>query len=293
MSGAAPPGCPPLAALSFLVCPRCRGRLAHRGPRLSHVLAQGRLLCQGCGALWPVEGALPRLMDPAPPAGALRLVQALYDRAPALYGPAEATLLPLLQQKTAAATREGWLPLLELEALTAAAGRPARILEVGVGAGANLGRMARRILPGVEAEVWGVDVSAGMLRHARRRLGRGAPLPCRLLLADAHALPFPDGLFDRVLTVGAANTFRDPPRALGELARVARPGAPVVVVDEGLDPARRHGLLHRGAFAALTFYDPAPGPPTAHLPAGAWDVEVQAVSRFYYALRFRVGGALP
>jgi SAM-dependent methyltransferase len=60
-------------------------------------------------------------------------------------------------------------------------------------------------------------------------------------------LPFPDGSFDAVYSVGGFNYFRDHVAALREMRRVARPGSPVVVADELpnlylLSPARMLGL---------------------------------------------------
>jgi ubiquinone/menaquinone biosynthesis C-methylase UbiE len=119
-------------------------------------------------------------------------------------------------------------------------------------------------------------------RHALR------PLAPRLVLGDAHALPFPDHAFDRVFHVGALGSMRDARRALAEMARVARPGTPIVVVDEQLDPARDSSAYARLMFRVLTFYDPDPRCPTDSLPEGAVDVLEEQVSRFYYCLRFRM-----
>jgi ubiquinone/menaquinone biosynthesis C-methylase UbiE len=129
-----------------------------------------------------------------------------------------------------------------------------------------------------------------MLAQCRARLARHTGRPLRLLLADAHALPFRDATFDRVFHVGGIAAYRDPRVGLAEMARVARPGTPIVVVDEQLDPGRRHGLYHRLAFRALTFYDRAPASPTALLPPDATDVVDEQVTRFYYCLTFRAGG---
>jgi ubiquinone/menaquinone biosynthesis C-methylase UbiE len=166
--------------------------------------------------------------------------------------------------------------------------QPLRILEVGVGTGANLPLLERHLPRGLDIELWGLDLSAGMIERCRRRSATHAGRRVRLLLADAHALPFRDAWFDRVFHVGGIGGYRDPRTALGEMGRVARPGTPIVVVDEQLDPQRTHSLYHRLMFRALTFYDPAPAAPRIHLPDGAADVTEEQVSRFYYCLTFHM-----
>jgi ubiquinone/menaquinone biosynthesis C-methylase UbiE len=109
----------------------------------------------------------------------------------------------------------------------------------------------------------------------------------RLLRGDAHRLPFADNQFDRVFHVGGINGYRDPKLGLAEMARVARPRTPIVVVDEELDPERKHSLRHRLAFRAITWFDPDPRVPVDRLPAGTECVEVSRVCRFYYCLTFQ------
>ena len=89
-----------------------------------------------------------------------------------------------------------------------------RVLEVGCGAAA-----AARWLGGQGAEVVGVDLSAGMLRHAR-------PFPSVVLVqADAMALPFAAGSFDLACTAfGAVPFVDDSARVMREVYRVLRPG---------------------------------------------------------------------
>ncbi len=126
-----------------------------------------------------------------------------------------------------------------------------------------------------------------MLTQASRALGRRREPRVRLVLGDAHALPFGDTTFDRVFHVGGINGYRDIRRGLAEMERVARPDTPIVVVDEELDPARRHSLMHRLAFASITFFDSSPHAPRELVPAGTHHVAVTRVSRFYYCLTFR------
>ncbi|MBK9034474.1 MAG: class I SAM-dependent methyltransferase [Myxococcales bacterium] len=86
----------------------------------------------------------------------------------------------------------------------------ARVLEVGVGTG--------RLLAQVRAPVrLGLDVSAGMLAHARAR-------GLAVVRADGHALPFAAASVDAVVAGKGALRYLAPARALVEIARVLVPG---------------------------------------------------------------------
>ena len=99
------------------------------------------------------------------------------------------------------------------------------MLDVGVGDGVYLPWLPP------SWSVTGIDVSTAQLAGCRARNGStGRAL--KLLLGEAESLPFRDGSFDVVLSIGGFNHFNDPERALREMARVAKPGAPVVVSDE-------------------------------------------------------------
>jgi ubiquinone/menaquinone biosynthesis C-methylase UbiE len=235
-----------------------------------------------------VRDGLPELVEERDIRGVERLMRLVYDHLAPLHDPLSRWLVPLLQSTSERAARERYMRRLELGRLGPRAdGEPLRVLEVGVGTGANLPLVERDLPPGLDVELWGVDFSRGMLAQCRARLARHTGRPLRLLLADAHALPFRDGTFDRVFHVGGIAAYRDARVGLAEMARVARPGTPIVVVDEQLDPRRRHGLHHRLAFRALTFYDRAPRSPVALLPPEATDVVDEQVTRFYYCLTFR------
>lgn len=110
----------------------------------------------------------------------------------------------------------------------------ARVLEVGIGDGANL-----RWLPSGWT-VYGVDVSRVQLRSA---LDAHPTLSGRLAWAEAEALPFADGHFDACWTLGGFTYFRDHEAALREMCRVTRPGGPVVIADE-ISGLHRAGIGH-------------------------------------------------
>jgi ubiquinone/menaquinone biosynthesis C-methylase UbiE len=87
----------------------------------------------------------------------------------------------------------------------------------------------------------GLDISLGMLRRAQRRLAR-EQLSGHLVHADALPLPLMDEIFDFILCMGVLQHLAAPTQALNEMARVARSGARLLVLDE-VSSARR--LLKR------------------------------------------------
>jgi len=276
--------------LRLLRCPSARC-----GAELRDAAAD--LACDRCGARWPVRDGLPRLYREELVRGNDRLLRFIYDRFAALHDLSVKVLIPLFQTEgTERALRDAYVRRMALDAIRPHAdGTPVRILEVGAGTGANLALVRDALPPGLAVEYWVMDLSAAMLGELRRRVARDpAVVPgggrVRAVMADAHALPYADASFDRVFHIGGIGGYRDPAAALAEMARVARPGTPIVVVDEQLDPARSHTLYHRATFRAVTFYDRDPHCPREHVPAGAVDVVEEAASRFFYCLSFRMPG---
>ena len=95
---------------------------------------------------------------------------------------------------------------------------PARALDVGTGTGAAALEIARRW---PETEVVGVDISQRMVEQARRKIPPELAGRVSFAVADAAALPYPDGSFDLV-TLSAVIPFFD------EVARVTAPGGRAV-----------------------------------------------------------------
>ena len=268
--------------LACLRCPKTHAPLEFKGQWRGGHLWHGTLQAPG-GPAWPVREGLPQLFEQQAVRPPDRFMQRwFYNAVPFLHDPAVRVLLPLLQgpRGTEDQLREDYLDRMQLDTLPTH--RPARVLEVSVGTGANLPRLRAR-LAHQPVEIWGLDLSAGMVRTCQHSQRAG---DTRLLLADAHALPFADGTFDRVFHVGGINGFGDERLALAELGRVARPGTPIVVVDEQLAP--QQNLFHQLAFAAITFYDRDSRAPTHLLPSGAIVDVNEQLSRYFYGLTWHL-----
>ena len=94
-----------------------------------------------------------------------------------------------------------------------------RLLDVGCGVGDDVRSLARRVAP--TGSVVGVDMSGSMIEAAREAAGVSCT---EFHVADAHALPFPDGSFDAARVERTLQHVAEPARVLAEMVRVVRPG---------------------------------------------------------------------
>ena len=107
-------------------------------------------------------------------------------------------------------------------------------LEVGCGTGYWLG-----VLAGHTRAIYGLDLSAGMLRRARAQASSSA-----LAQGQAGQLPFASASFDLLICVNALHHFPDQRAFIAESRRVLRPGGAWINV--GMDPhaGRDHWYLY-------------------------------------------------
>lgn len=216
-----------IAALDVLRCPVCSGALAE---------GDASLRCAGCGASFPVEEGIPRLLDDRLPgiAAKRREIEGWVAMAKeqGWYEPDDEVdaALPYVcrdlgwDDKTWRANEHSFSLLLERHV------RPGmRVLEVG--AAKCWG--AQHLVPrGVEY------VGTDILADPKIGLGRGAFYeqragPFARVQADGEHLPFASGSFDLVYCVAALHHALDLGRMVREMARVARRGAVVAALNEG------------------------------------------------------------
>jgi ubiquinone/menaquinone biosynthesis C-methylase UbiE len=100
-----------------------------------------------------------------------------------------------------------------------------RVVELGAGTGLNL----RHYPDGLEALIL-VEPDPAMRRRLARRLRRRGSA-AEILDASAERLPLGDHSVDTVVATLVLCTVDDPRRALGEIARILRPGGELLFVE--------------------------------------------------------------
>jgi ubiquinone/menaquinone biosynthesis C-methylase UbiE len=121
------------------------------------------------------------------------------------------------------------------------------LLDIGTGTGRILELFGPRVQQAV-----GVDLSREMLAVARVNLERAGVRHGVVRQADMYQLPFPSGSFDAAVVHQVLHYAERPDQALGEAARVLRPGGRLFVIDflpHGLDALRQEHAHRRLGFS--------------------------------------------
>jgi SAM-dependent methyltransferase len=189
-----------------LRCPRCRGALGRTDSGFA-------CEAEGCGASLPVRDGVLIVRDA--PTGDNQIAAEFYDSE---LWPKVRLWEHLFWVLNGGERRARDVVLRHLPKCPAL-----RLLDVAIGDGVYTSWLPE------DWSIVGVDISMTQLAACQRR-NCGCNL--RLVLGEAEDLPFRDREFDAVLSNGGFNHFNDPEAALREMARVAKPGARVVVADE-------------------------------------------------------------
>jgi arsenite methyltransferase len=108
-------------------------------------------------------------------------------------------------------------------------GEDTYVLEIGVGVGATACYLAKTF----GCRVVGVDLRGSMIaRASERAIKEGVADRVEFRVADAQTLPFQDAQFDVVMAESVTTFIHDKQNAIGEYARVTRPGGYVGMNEE-------------------------------------------------------------
>lgn len=166
-----------------------------------------------------------------------------------------------------------------------AAGRRLQVLDVSTGSCNSLYKHGWMDL---DADYTAIDLSETMLKQGSDLMS-AANVPVDLVLGDAMVLPFQDNQFDVVTSYGAVNGLTDPPKAIAEMARVAKPGGVLLFLDEQMYD--RPTAVERSYFMkVLSSHNVIHHCPVESFPPELTEVKVSQVYQFYYICTARKAG---
>jgi phosphatidylethanolamine/phosphatidyl-N-methylethanolamine N-methyltransferase len=120
------------------------------------------------------------------------------------------------------------------------------VLDLGIGTGASLNYYPDR------GRIIGVDLSAGMLREARKKIRERGMDRAIVFQANALQLPFADNAFDTVFVSHVISVVSDPAAVVREAQRVAKPNARIVMLNHFQSTNRFIALLEKWACPLCT-----------------------------------------
>jgi demethylmenaquinone methyltransferase/2-methoxy-6-polyprenyl-1,4-benzoquinol methylase len=127
-----------------------------------------------------------------------------------------------------------------------------RLLDLCTGTGDLALTAAQRRGGSGPATIVGVDFAAAMLQIARKKVdARGLRSRIPLVRGDATALPAADGSFDAAAIGFGIRNVERPERAIGELARILRPGGRLAILEFGFPRIPGIRALYRLYFRRL------------------------------------------
>ena len=104
-----------------------------------------------------------------------------------------------------------------------------RVVDIGCGAGID-SLIASRMV-GATGQVIGIDMTPAMLGKARASADAGGFDNVEFRQSYGESMPVPDGWADVVISNGVLNLMPDKRKALGEMARVLKPGGRLQIGD--------------------------------------------------------------
>jgi ubiquinone/menaquinone biosynthesis C-methylase UbiE len=220
---------------------------------------------------FPIRDSIPVILTDASTDGLNRRSKLIYDLTAAIYDPI-VTLGDNLGLNTEGRVRRDYIASLEINPGD-------RVLETAAGTASNLFHLPEQI------EYYGLDISLPMLKCAKRKASDGNR-EAEFIQADGAYIPFRDESMNLVFQMGGLQFMQDPFRAVSEMARVAKPGAQIHVIDE-----LRGAIQTLGRMLAHSKYatkEKAVEGMKRLVPQSMTEIESQMIEgTHFYALRFR------
>lgn len=224
-------------SLELLQCPVCKLELFFEGRTGNGVIREGSLYCGRCDHDYPIEGGIPRFIAPKDLVGSNRKFERIYNWMSHLYDSDFFVASRVRRRFWPAGEEKARREIVEKLEIN----DDSKVLETGIGTGGNVPYVSSYAH---HVEVYGLDISVGMLKQCVKNLERWK-LEADLFLGNSEELPFRDECFDVVFHLGGINFFSEKRKAIEEMIRVAKSGIRIVIADETEKITGGGGILRK------------------------------------------------
>jgi ubiquinone/menaquinone biosynthesis C-methylase UbiE/uncharacterized protein YbaR (Trm112 family) len=203
----------PIEPISF-ACPKCK-RPLRSGDNTLH--------CSECNQTYPIAGGIPDFLSQASLAPAASHLAKVMDFVAPIYEsrPFVSVLVKLSGIRSSGSRFIDRIASFHAETLKGITGS---LLDVACGPATYSRRIASP-----SRDVYGIDISIGVLRQGMAYVARDGVPGVHLARARVEELPFENAVFDGGVCSGSLHLFPDTVLSLREIARTMKPGAPLSV----------------------------------------------------------------
>jgi SAM-dependent methyltransferase len=202
----------PIKPISF-ACPKCKRPLQP---------GENALQCRECHLTYPIVDGIPDFLSQVSlPSATLRIAKTMDLVAPIYESRLFAGVLLNLSGIRSDSRFIGRIASFHAETLKGITGS---ILDVACGPATYTRRIASP-----SKNVYGIDISMGVLRQGMTYVAQAGVPGVHLARARVDELPFENAVFDGVVCSGSLHLFPDTELSLREIARTMKPGAPLSV----------------------------------------------------------------
>ena len=202
----------PIESVGF-ACPKCKHPLRS---------VDNALNCSECNRTYPITGGIADFLAQASLAAATSRIAKVMDFVAPIYESRPfVSVLVKLSGISGGAQFIDRIARFHSETLKDITGP---VLDVACGPATYSRRIASP-----SRNVYGIDVSMGVLRQGMAYVARDGLLGVHLARASVEALPFGNAVFDGSVCSGSLHLFTDTVLCLREIARTMKPGAPLSV----------------------------------------------------------------
>lgn len=183
-------------------CPGCLGSLT---------VDNSFFFCEGCVRKYPIIGGIPDFLAARPQSEKIvNTLSSLYDRESEKYkgSPKSCGYASDSSFQHRLNIFKHWIDFSGLNNL--------KILDIGCGTGLMTQTLADK------NEVWGVDISSGLLKVARDK-------GIRTIRGSGDSLPFRNDTFHLVVCMGVLPYYKNPEKILSQISRVTRPNGKILI----------------------------------------------------------------